>query len=47
MEFEAIEPAHRAFANGRYIFENPVSLDTLIFAYRYISQLTIFYAFLR
>jgi predicted HAD superfamily phosphohydrolase len=32
MEFEAIEPAHRTFANGRHIFENPVSFDTLVFA---------------
>jgi hypothetical protein len=37
MEFEAIEPAHRAFANGRHIFENPVSFDAFVFAYSHFS----------
>jgi hypothetical protein len=38
MELESIEPSHRAFANGRYILENPVSLDTLVFAYRFLVE---------
>ena len=37
MEFETIEPPHRAFAGGCYIFENPVSLDTLVFANSHFS----------
>ena len=32
MQFEAVKPAHRAFANGSNIFENPVSLYAFIFA---------------
>jgi hypothetical protein len=32
VEFEAIEPTHRAFAHGRYILENTVAFDTFVFA---------------
>ena len=35
MQFEAVKPARRAFANGSNIFENPVAFYALIFANRY------------
>jgi hypothetical protein len=37
MEFEAIEPPHRAFSYGGYIFENTVSLDTPVFTNSHFS----------
>jgi hypothetical protein len=42
MEFEAIEPPHRAFANRRYILEYPASLDAFVFGLTSITTDVVF-----